>query len=103
LTATLNVGWLTKQASAARPKCCSCASATMYRNSVSVTASVRRKYRLIVALLSRRPQACVPGDRQSRDRVDVLVCSQAHEIRSTLKLVFSRSTKPTQEEIQPWN
>src|SRR5580704_4252185 len=36
LIATDSVGWLTKHASAARPKCRSRATATMYFNSVSV-------------------------------------------------------------------
>jgi hypothetical protein len=40
LTATLSVGWLTKQASAARPKWRSRATATMYFSSVSVMARI---------------------------------------------------------------
>ena len=41
LTATDSVGWLTKQASAAWPKWRSRATATMYRNSVSVMKALK--------------------------------------------------------------
>src|SRR5690606_7525224 len=49
--ATDNVGWLTKQASAARPKCLSRATATMYFNSVNVMTDSVYAFRLCLQIV----------------------------------------------------